>query len=111
MVIVLYTTDFKGGRMMQHHPYSSIKAELEMMRNELESSLKKYETHHNMYVQEKRDSVIQYMKEDLDDVNRALLKIDIGVFGIDELTGEAIPFKKLRVLPTARTEKEVYFTH
>ncbi|WP_078413415.1 TraR/DksA family transcriptional regulator [Priestia abyssalis] len=96
---------------MQHHPYSSIKVELEMMRRELESSLQKYETGNNQYVQEKRENLVQYIKEDLDDVERALLKIDIGVFGIDELTGEPIPLKKLKVLPTARTEKDIYFIH
>lgn len=96
---------------MQQHPYSSIKIELETMRRELKTSLQKYETGNNKYVQEKCESLVQYIKEDLDDVERALLKIDIGVFGIDELTGEFIPLKKLKVLPTARTEKDVYFAH
>ncbi|HLV79529.1 MAG TPA: hypothetical protein VKT32_04580 [Chthonomonadaceae bacterium] len=37
----------------------------------------------------------------LDQVNAALARIDDGTYGLDEVTGEPIPVKRLRALPWA----------
>jgi DnaK suppressor protein len=96
---------------MQNHPYSLLKAELETMRQELTNSLRKHETEIVWNGHGNKPAIAQYIKDDLDDVERALFKFQIGLFGIDEVTGDTIPFKKLKVLPTARTEKDIYFVH
>ncbi|MFC3882650.1 TraR/DksA family transcriptional regulator [Bacillus songklensis] len=96
---------------MQNHPYSLLKTELETMKQELTASLRRHETEILWNEHGKRPDVVQYIKDDLDDVERALFKFQIGLFGIDEATGDKIPLKKLKVLPTARTEKDVYFIH
>jgi DnaK suppressor protein len=94
---------------MQNHPYLQLKVELKTMKQELTDSLKKHETDTLWYEHDKEQHVVRYIKEELDDVERALFKFQIGLFGIDEVTGKLIPFEKLKVLPTARTEKDIYF--
>ena len=59
---------------------------------------------------EKEKIVIKHIKEDLNDVERALNKMNSGLFGICEETGSEIPMEKLRILPTARTMFEFTFT-
>ncbi|GGE41513.1 hypothetical protein GCM10011391_20320 [Pullulanibacillus camelliae] len=51
-----------------------------------------------------KDLVLQKMKhEELNDIIVALAKIEKGTYGIDEKTGEKIPYKRLKALPTAST--------
>ncbi len=97
--------------------YAEIKAELELTKKELISRLMKsaqYEVSQELLFQneqsEKEKIVINHIKEDLSDVERALNKINSGTFGICEETGAEIPIEKLRILPTARTIFEFSFT-
>lgn len=97
--------------------YAEIKAELELTKKELISRLMKsaqYEVSQELLFQneqsEKEKIVMNHIKEDLSDVERALNKINSGTFGICEETGAEIPFEKLRILPTARTIFEFSFT-
>ncbi|GGH74613.1 YteA family regulatory protein [Pullulanibacillus pueri] len=56
-----------------------------------------------LYEREK-DLVLQKMKhEELNDIAVALTKIENGTYGVDEKTGEKIPYKRLKALPTATT--------
>ncbi len=97
--------------------YAEIKAELELTKKELISRLMKSAqcevskelVFHNEQ-SEKEKIVMNHIKEDLSDVERALNKINSGTFGICEETGAEIPFEKLRILPTARTIFEFSFT-
>nr|WP_309099296.1 TraR/DksA C4-type zinc finger protein [Fredinandcohnia onubensis] len=96
--------------------YAEIKAELELTKKELISRLMKsaqYEVSQELLFQneqsEKEKIVMNHIKEDLSDVERALNKINSGTFGICEETGAEIPFEKLRILPTARTIFEFSF--
>ncbi|RPK15476.1 hypothetical protein FH5_00911 [Priestia endophytica] len=82
--------------------YESIRHELLVMRDELRQSLYRNTASTNPQVR-------QYIQDDLDDVERALLKLEIGVFGVDESTGAQIPYHKLSALPTARTEEEIIY--
>jgi DnaK suppressor protein len=43
------------------------------------------------------------LKEQLDEVNAALKRIDDGTYGIDEVTGDPINPERLAAEPTART--------
>jgi DnaK suppressor protein len=97
--------------------YAEIKAELELTKKELISRLMKsaqYEVSQELLFQneqsEKEKIVMNHIKEDLSDVERALNKINSGTFGICEETGAEIPIEKLRILPTARTIFEFSFT-
>ncbi|MCM3003847.1 conjugal transfer protein TraR [Priestia koreensis] len=93
--------------------YFSIKEELEMTRMELQDRLLKYYAEGLDYlphlVTPQEQYVIQSVKADLQDVERALLKLEYGIFGIDEQTGGRLPIDKLRILPTARTENDLLF--
>jgi len=97
--------------------YAEIKAELELTKKELISRLMKsaqYEVSQELLFQneqsEKEKIVMNHIKEDLSDVERALNKINSGTFGICEETGAEIPIEKLRILPTARNIFEFSFT-
>ncbi|MEH7234844.1 TraR/DksA C4-type zinc finger protein [Bacillus sp. JJ1562] len=97
--------------------YAEIKAELELTKKELLSRLMQstqYEVSQELLLQnqpsEKEKIVINHIKEDLYDVERALNKMNSGMFGICEETGAEIPIEKLRILPTARTIFEFSFT-
>ncbi|WP_077617751.1 TraR/DksA C4-type zinc finger protein [Bacillus sinesaloumensis] len=97
--------------------YAEIKAELELTKKELLSRLMqtaKYEVSQELFFHndqsEKEKIVMNHIKEDLRDVERALNKFNSGIFGICEETGAEIPIDKLRILPTARTIFEFSFT-
>lgn len=60
------------------------------------------------YIDEKERYVIEMIKADLKDVEHALAKLDVGAFGIDELTGEVMSIHKLKVMPTARTNEDLF---
>lgn len=93
---------------------ATIKKELEITKRELELRLRREQ---NILVSteigiefllrneeiRKRNFVMHNVSEDLRDVKRALLKIDIGIYGICEETGMQISLEQLRILPTART--------
>ena len=42
----------------------------------------------------------------LDEVNRALARLDAGTYGVSEVTGEPIPFARLKALPWARANHD-----
>ncbi|KAA0548009.1 molecular chaperone DnaK [Bacillus sp. BGMRC 2118] len=92
---------------------TEIHSELLMMKQELESRLMKDETNsmdhfiheplftNSMY--EKKHLIQKHIHDDLQDVERALSKLEYGIYGICEETGERIPLDKLKTLPTARS--------
>lgn len=90
--------------------YAEIRAELELTKKELELHLKKLyhfemasEQNVHMELSNKQKFMFHTLYEDLRDVNRALLKMSIGLYGICEETGTKIPLEKLKIIPTART--------
>lgn len=91
--------------------FSGIRYELQVMREELRARL----FDHSLFemtcdgLQDKESTLMYHIKEELQDVERALMKLDKGIYGICEETGEEIPFDKLRILPTARTKYDFYF--
>lgn len=100
--------------------YLDIKKELELMQQELRIRLKKdvpilmemseelFEGFPNNEVR-KKQAVLQHMQEDLKDVERALLKMKIGMYGICEDTGQPLPIEQLRIMPTVRTVHEFLY--
>lgn len=59
-----------------------------------------------LYEREK-DFVLREMREEqLQDIEVALQKMENGTYGVDEETGEPIPYERLEALPTARTNKK-----
>jgi DnaK suppressor protein len=97
--------------------YAEIKAELELTKQELLSRLMQstqYEVSEEFLFSnaktEKEKIVMNHIKEDLSDVERALNKMSSGIYGICEETGTEIPIDKLRILPTARSIFEFSFT-
>lgn len=79
--------------------YAQIKAELELTRTELEQGLNRT----SYYDREKSNQVDQHIQAELLDVKRTLLKLDLGLYGFCEETGERIPSELLMVVPTVRT--------
>lgn len=97
--------------------YAEIKSELELTKQELLTRLA-HSTHYEVSSEplferqefEKEKIIIHHIKEDLQDVERALQKMDYGAYGICEETGDKIPVDKLRILPTARSIYEFSFS-
>lgn len=90
--------------------YAEIKAELELTQKELLNRLQSYflfeagsEILEGLEESAKQQTLIHHIKEDLRDVELALYKMRQGRYGICEETGKLIPFKLLKILPTART--------
>ncbi|GGE66133.1 molecular chaperone DnaK [Priestia taiwanensis] len=104
--------------------FLEIQSELELTKKELETRLlkeyyNKYDTeiseeltfHPGKAAEEqvKRKMLVHHIKEDLQDVKRALLKMQLGIYGICEETGTRMEIKQLRILPTARTVADVSY--
>jgi RNA polymerase-binding transcription factor DksA len=93
--------------------YTELHSELLTMQQELESRLQQEYTpiNQDMFDEplfsnslfEKKLLVQKHIQDDLQDVKRALLKLEYGLYGICEDTGERIPIEKLRTIPTARS--------
>ncbi|MBM7701792.1 conjugal transfer protein TraR [Metabacillus iocasae] len=88
--------------------YLPIEQELVIVKEELENRLMRYNPDSLMIQTDKERYLMETIKADLRDVERALTKLEFGVFGIDELTGERMPIEKLKVIPTARTEEDLF---
>lgn len=98
--------------------FSEIQNELLETKQELVDRLSKAESNYeyslgdmhnsvsNLYDHEKQSILHQHLREELNDVNRALLKMDLGLYGFCEETGREIPIDQLKVIPTARTMEE-----
>jgi RNA polymerase-binding transcription factor DksA len=99
--------------------YMEIKEELQLMRKELQDRLAK-EVMHTYYMEfgqelgyeikeeTKKKLLLHDIKEDLKDVERALFKMEIDMYGICEETGRAISTKQMKTMPTARTIHEFF---
>lgn len=91
--------------------YNGIRYELQVMKEELRARL----FDHSLFEmtcddhQGKGNTLMLHIKEELQDVERALMKFDKEIYGFCEETGEEIPFEKIRILPTARTKYDFYF--
>lgn len=100
--------------------YMEIKQELRLTQVELQERLAKeaiyghdVEFGEELFSMKKEDSrqkmLLHDMREDLKDVERALLKMEMGMYGICEETGVLLSFKQLKTLPTARTIHEFLY--
>ncbi|WP_374724458.1 TraR/DksA C4-type zinc finger protein [Calidifontibacillus erzurumensis] len=95
--------------------YNQIKLELELTKRELEDRLNRsYDDREpravqsvtDLYKNSKKHEINQHIFAELNDVNRALFKMEWGLYGICEETGEKIPYELLRIVPTVRTLRE-----
>lgn len=77
--------------------YHFIYEELRRTKEELLSCLEKTD---------EDNPILLFIKAELDDVERALEKMESGEFGKCEMSGELIPDGLLGMLPTARTEDD-----
>ena len=99
--------------------YAEIKAELEITKQELQSRLFSHAAFYEMSAEfgyekdhsEKEKMILHHVKEDYQDVQLALSKIENGTYGICEDTGETIPLEKLNILPTARSISDFTYSH
>ncbi|MGF9965596.1 molecular chaperone DnaK [Bacillus rhizoplanae] len=100
--------------------YMEIQEELQLMQRELQERLAKEETYAYdvEFGQEflgidntngKNKLLLHDMREDLKDVERALLKMEIGMYGICEETGQRMTLRQLKAMPTARTVYECFY--
>ncbi|MFC7392482.1 transcriptional regulator [Scopulibacillus cellulosilyticus] len=76
--------------------------------SEASGELSQYDNHpadsgSALYEREKDLTLRNFSREELQDINAALERMEKGTYGIDEKTGEAIPYARLEALPTART--------
>lgn len=94
--------------------YAQIKSELELTRLELEERLnrslcydrEKFQSGAEFYESEKHNLIDQHILAELNDVKRSLLKMEFGLYGFCEETGEKIPYELLKIVPTVRTLAE-----
>ncbi len=97
-----------------------IQVELQLMQRELQERLAKEELYacNVEFGQEllgtvktdvKNKLLLHDMREDLKDVERALWKMEIGIYGICEETGQRMTFRQLKGMPTARTIYECFY--
>ncbi|PDY47563.1 molecular chaperone DnaK [Bacillus pseudomycoides] len=100
--------------------YMEIKEELQLMKKELQERLAKeaIETYYVEFGLElgyeskedgKKKLFLHDIREDLKDVERALFKMEIDMYGICEETGTYIPIKQMKMMPTARTIHEFLY--
>ncbi|RSK26959.1 molecular chaperone DnaK [Bacillus sp. HMF5848] len=85
--------------------YKEIKRELELTKQELSQRLHETEVAKEFFFSvgdDKKQMLHHHVKQDLTDVERALQKLELGVYGYCEETGEKIPDDLLTTLPTAR---------
>lgn len=89
-----------------------IKEELQLMRKELQERLAKevmykYNTEfseelgYEIKEEIKKKLLLHDIKEDLKDVERALFKMEIDMYGICEDTGRVMSVKQMKTIPTA----------
>ncbi len=97
-----------------------IQEELQLMQWELQKRLAKEElyTYDVEFGQEllgivktdvKHKLLLHDIREDLKDVERALWKMEIGMYGICEETGQRMTLRQLKGMPTARTIYECFY--
>ena len=97
--------------------YAEIKAELELTKRELEKRLADstlYEQSEELVFKSsslnKEREILHHIKDDLQDVERALAKMENGTYGICEETNKQISLEKLKTLPTARSIYDFTFS-
>ncbi|MBM7659436.1 RNA polymerase-binding transcription factor DksA [Bacillus mesophilus] len=100
--------------------FNEIHSELLVMKQELESRLQdgSGSVYEEMATEplfrnnqdEKKILIQKHIQDDLIDVKRALIKIDFGIYGYCEETGEPIPLEKLKTLPTARSLQDFTYS-
>ncbi|MCM3587114.1 hypothetical protein M3182_15350 [Mesobacillus maritimus] len=78
--------------------YHFIYEELRRTREELLERLQQADKH---------SSILLYIKAELDDVERAIAKMEAGDFGRCEMSGELLPDGLLGMVPTARSEEDL----
>jgi DnaK suppressor protein len=108
----MLTIHLRGGVLM-NTDYTELHSELLMMQQEMESRLQQDHTSYNQEfideplflntLHEKKQLIQKHIQDDLQDVKRALVKLEYGLYGICEDTGERIPLDKLKTIPTARS--------
>ncbi|WP_088067683.1 TraR/DksA family transcriptional regulator [Gottfriedia luciferensis] len=102
---------------MRSNEIFHIKQELEMIKNELlyrlfsePISSSMVEHHYSIFEEtNKHQTLVEDMQNDLYDIELALEKINNGLYGYCEITGQPIPIEKLKVLPTGRTIEDFSF--
>jgi DnaK suppressor protein len=100
--------------------FNEIHSELLVMKQELESRLQygsqsvyeefAAEPLYRKNEDEKKILIQKHIQDDLVDVKRALIKLDFGIYGYCEETGEPIPIEKLKTLPTARSLQDFTYS-
>ncbi|WLR43607.1 TraR/DksA family transcriptional regulator [Bacillus carboniphilus] len=72
--------------------------------------LEKWLLYHPTRQENNYDEIVYFIKAELEDVNRALKKIELGSYGICEETSHFIPIESMNSCPTARTVNDVSFS-
>ncbi|AZB44836.1 TraR/DksA family transcriptional regulator [Bacillus sp. FJAT-42376] len=73
------------------------------MREELQERLFDHSFFESQTSETCHGTIMYHVKEELHDVEHALNKMDSGMYGICEETGELLPYSSLKYLPTARS--------
>lgn len=56
---------------------------------------------------QKDERILQYIVDELNDIEKALEKMEYGEYGKCEISGEYLPYEFLQSIPTARSAVEV----
>lgn len=92
---------------MKKETEEAIKANKTVAPNEALEELADYDNHPadmgtEQLEQQKQASVKKLLEEQLQAIDDALQKIELGTFGLSEKSGKPIPIERLEVQPTAR---------
>ncbi|NBJ69281.1 MULTISPECIES: hypothetical protein [Clostridia] len=92
---------------MKKETEEAIEANKTVAPNEALQELADYDNHPadmgtEQFEQQKQASVKQMLEEQLQAIDDALQKIELGTFGLSEKSGKPIPIERLEVQPTAR---------
>jgi RNA polymerase-binding transcription factor DksA len=85
-----------------------LKGELGTSENDDISELADYDQHPadtatETFEREKDLSILEQLERELVELQAALVRVDDGTYGVDEVTGDPIDPARLEALPTART--------
>ncbi len=97
MTMEIIAVNRNGGRYMEGN-LDYIYSELRETRTELLAYL-----NHG----QKDERILQYIVDELNDIETALEKMEFGEYGKCEISGEYLPYEFLQTIPTARSANEL----
>lgn len=98
MPVEIIAVNRNGGRCMDGNLYT--------IYNELRETKSELLTYLNNGNRDKR--ILQYIQDELRDIEAALEKVENGEYGKCEISGEYLPYDFLQTIPTAKSVSDIH---